>query len=233
MSTSPVQPAPVPLPQDPDLGQLRARARDLQRAVRAGDSAALTRARRWHPHPTARPAGFPLTAAQLVVAREHGFPSWARLRQHVRTVTAAAWTPCRPAPADESPADRFLRLACLTYAADRPADRAAAARLLADRPDLPATDLFVAAACADAPAVHRHLATGPAPAARTGGPYGWSPLLYQAYARHDPHISRAATLETAAALLAGGADPDDGRFWHGLPTPFTVLTGVLGHGEAG
>jgi ankyrin repeat protein len=32
-------------------------------------------------------------------------------------------------------------------------------------------------------------------------------------------------------LLEAGADPNDGRFWHGLPTPFTVLTGVLGSGE--
>jgi ankyrin repeat protein len=58
-----------------------------------------------------------------------------------------------------------------------------------------------------------------------------SPLLYQAYARHNPSIDRAATLETARLLLDAGADPNDGRFWHALPTPFTVLTGVLGCGE--
>ena len=28
-----------------------------------------------------------------------------------------------------------------------------------------------------------------------------------------------------------GGTPDDGRFWHALPTPFTVLTSVLGYGE--
>jgi hypothetical protein len=32
-------------------------------------------------------------------------------------------------------------------------------------------------------------------------------------------------------LLEAGADPNDGRFWHGMPTPFTVLTGVFGSGE--
>ena len=42
---------------------------------------------------------------------------------------------------------------------------------------------------------------------------------------------QAATLETARLLLDAGADPNDGRFWHALPTPFTVLTGVLGYGE--
>jgi ankyrin repeat protein len=65
----------------------------------------------------------------------------------------------------------------------------------------------------------------------TGGPHGWSPLLYQAYARAEVKIERAATLKTARLLLDAGADPNDGRFWHGLPTPFTVLTGVLGGGE--
>jgi len=129
------------------------------------------------------------------------------------------------------PADRFLRLACLTYSDDERADRAAAAQLLAQHPDLPGRDLFVAAACADAVQLRRHLAVRPSAATGTGGPHGWSPLLYQAYARHNPGIDRATTLETARLLLEAGADPNDGRFWHALPTPFTVLTGVLGYGE--
>jgi hypothetical protein len=44
-------------------------------------------------------------------------------------------------------------------------------------------------------------------------------------------VGRDATLATARLLLDAGADPNDGRFWHALPTPFTVLTGVLGYGE--
>ena len=107
----------------------------------------------------------------------------------------------------------------------------AAAQLLAEHPELPRHNLFVAAACADAAEVRRHLAGRQATASVTGGPHGWSPLLYQAYARHDPDVGLAATLETARLLLDAGADPNDGRFWHALPTPFTVLTGVLGYGE--
>lgn len=222
--------ATAALPQDPDLDQLRSQARELQRAVRRREPAALARVSRWHPDPP--PADrFQLTAAQLVLARQHGFTSWARLRHYVQIVTARAWTPGRPAPDDESLADRFLRLACLTYCDDQPADRAAAAQLLAEHPELPGHNLFAAAACADVAAVRRHLADGPAGARVTGGPHGWSPLLYQAYARHDPGVGRPATLETARLLLDAGADPDDGRFWHALPTPFTVLTGVLGYGE--
>ena len=222
--------ATASLPQDPDLNQLRNQARELQRAVRAGNETARARVARWHPEPPA-PDGFQLTAAQLVLAREHGFVSWTRLRRYVQIVTARSWTPGRPAAAGEAAADRFLRLACLTYSDDERADRAAAAQLLAQHPDLPGRDLFVAAACADVVQLRRHLAARPSAATGTGGPHGWSPLLYQAYARHHPGIDRAATLQTARLLLEAGADPNDGRFWHALPTPFTVLTGVLGYGE--
>jgi ankyrin repeat protein len=222
--------ATAALPQDPDLSQLRNQAREFQRAVRSGEPTALARMSSWHPEPPDAER-FPLTAAQLVVAREHGFASWARLHRYVEIVTARAWTPGKPAPNDESSADRFLRLACLTYSDDEPADRAAAAQLLAEHPELPENDLFVASACADVASLHRHLARREVHADATGGPHGWSPLLYQAYARHDPGVERAATLETARLLLGAGADPNDGRFWHGLPTPFTVLTGVLGYGE--
>ena len=34
-------------------------------------------------------------------------------------------------------------------------------------------------------------------------------------------------------LLDAGADPDEGYLWNGLPTPFTLLTGVFGEGEGG
>ncbi len=184
---------------------------------------------RWHPGPPA-PGGFPLTAAQLVLAREHGFASWARMRRYVEIVTARAW-PSQPAQHNEPLADRFLRLACLTGSDDEAADAAAAAEILAGHPGLPTHNLFVAAACAEVAEVRRLLARGAGKANVTGGPHGWSPLLYQAYARHNPDVELRATLETAQVLLGQGADANDGRFWHALPTPFTVLTGVLGFGE--
>jgi hypothetical protein len=53
-------------PERPDAGQLRRMAKELRAAARAGDPAAVS-----------------LSAAQLVVAREHGFASWPRLMEHL------------------------------------------------------------------------------------------------------------------------------------------------------
>jgi hypothetical protein len=77
------------LPSEPSLQQLRHQARDLQRAVRRGDQDALAEVA--GRHPDGRPDGaaaaaFPLSAAQLVVARRYDFPSWVRLRRYVEIV---------------------------------------------------------------------------------------------------------------------------------------------------
>ena len=73
------------LPRAPSLEQLRKQAKDLARAHRAGDPAAVARVREQHPRP-ADP--LKLSDAQLVIAREHGFPSWPRLRAYVERVAA-------------------------------------------------------------------------------------------------------------------------------------------------
>lgn len=73
------------LPASPSLEQLRKQAKELARAHRAGDSGAVARVKAQHP----RPAGpLKLSEAQLVIAREHGFPSWPRLRAYVDRVAA-------------------------------------------------------------------------------------------------------------------------------------------------
>ena len=68
------------LPEHPDAGQLRRLAKELRTAARAGDPGAVQRLRR---HADDDPATVSLSAAQLVVAREHGFASWPRLMEHL------------------------------------------------------------------------------------------------------------------------------------------------------
>jgi hypothetical protein len=66
------------LPERPDLGQLRRRAKELRDAAQRGDAAALERLARHHP--SARRGAVSLADAQLVIARELGFASWPRLK---------------------------------------------------------------------------------------------------------------------------------------------------------
>jgi hypothetical protein len=64
------------LPGRPDLDQLRRQARELLRAAAANDEEALRRIRAVSDKQT-------LSAAQLAIAREHGFASWPKLRAEV------------------------------------------------------------------------------------------------------------------------------------------------------
>lgn len=112
------------LPQNPDLGFYRKLAKELKRALAAGDAEAAERVQKFHPkHRAARLAelsSLPLTLGdmQLVLAREHGYATWAELKVAVETAALAPRLPAR---------DRLL-------AAVRAGDIAAARELLeADR----------------------------------------------------------------------------------------------------
>ena len=218
----------VPLPDNPSLEQLRKQAKDLRDLARAGVPGALDLVAAHHPGGR-NPVG--LAGAQLVVARHYGFTSWARLKRHLEFIEHYRRVP------DEVPnptglTDEFLVLACLRYGDDAPARWERAARLLAEQPGIAQSSIHAAAAAADADrgACAAARRSG-ARRQREGGPYRWEPLLYLAYARHDPAVSEAATLGTARLLLDHGADPNAGYLWHGLIPPFTALTGALGSGE--
>ena len=61
--------------------------------------------------------------------------------------------------------------------------------------------VHVAAACAHAATLRELLAEDLSRANADGGPFGWPPLLYLAYARHDPHVSADAVRDSVTALV--------------------------------
>jgi hypothetical protein len=221
------------MPGRPHLDSFRKQARALQRAVRAGDPDAVARLARHHPG-AAPGYSFQLSVAQLVVAREYGFASWPRLARYVETVAEHGWeTRLGAAPAD-GPAAEFCRLACLTYSREDGPERWTRARqLLVQHPDLTRTNIWAAAAAARPDDVGRLLAEQPRRVAERGGPLQWRPLFYLVYSRYDPAVPVEPVLTVARQLLDAGADPNEGYLFDALPSPFTLLTGVFGHGELG
>jgi len=91
------------LPDRPDLAQLRRQARELQRAAGSGDPAAVRRIQRVS-------AEITLSAAQLALAREYGFTSWAKLKDEAerRRASAPDTAPPALAPASAEPWRDYL-----------------------------------------------------------------------------------------------------------------------------
>ncbi len=77
-----------PIPQRPDLDQLKKQAKELLRDYTAGEAAALDEVKRFF-HVD---AGHPLTLseAQLVLARAYGYASWPKLKAYVDGVNKGA-----------------------------------------------------------------------------------------------------------------------------------------------
>ncbi|NWF86170.1 MAG: ankyrin repeat domain-containing protein, partial [Bryobacteraceae bacterium] len=90
---------PKSLPPRPNLEQLKTQAKDLLKAHRAGDASARHRIRENHPRwsqaseSDLRAARFSLSDAQLVIAREHGFASWPRLKAHLHRLDSETGDP--------------------------------------------------------------------------------------------------------------------------------------------
>ena len=87
------------LPGNANLEQLRKGAKSFQGAVRAGDAGAADVVREFHPRlPDAEPGSpeldrFTRADAQLVIARQFGFPSWPKLKAHLGLVARYARSP--------------------------------------------------------------------------------------------------------------------------------------------
>src|SRR4030095_5220236 len=208
----------APLPERPNLEQLKKQAKSLLHAARDADSSALERFRLLPAFARKSvaelgAAGLALHDAQSVIAREHGFNSWNALREHVeeRSLSFAAAV------------DEFVR--CATGSA-----AARAMRLLALHPGIAHANLYTALVLGDAQHVKERLRAQPALATQSGGIQEWEPLLYVCHTcvnRERPAIAEGC-VAIAKELLDHGANPNAEYHWQWHPElPRTALWGAL------
>ena len=203
-----------PLPERPDLDQLRRQAKELRDAVRRGDAASVDRFGRHHPAALHGVAS--LASAQLVIARELGFASWPRLKAAI----------------DTGAADVDRRARAFVSAVIEGRLRQARDILRAD-PGIARRGLLAATVLGDAEAVAEMLAADPAAAVAIDTNRGWPPLLYACYSRW-PQLDPSRESGMAAVvrlLLDAGANPDtnDGS----RPRYRSALKGAVEAGNPG
>ena len=202
------------LPYRTDTRFYEDRAAGLLSVARSGLPSALELFTRWHPRLTGvepgqvRPATLGMEDARWVVARQHGFSTWAAFARHVEDLAAGR--------AGSAP---FLE----AFAAIEQGDVAALSRQLEQEPDLVrargtnGNSLLNLAAGCQALACARLLLEHGAPP-DLANDRGWTPLHQAGYGDQA---------ELAALLLACGADPR--RSAHGEGGTPLVQTLFWGH----
>ncbi len=140
------------LPARPNLDQLRHQARDLLSAARSGDAASIQRIQAVSDRLT-------LAAAQLAMAREYGFSSWARLKAVVEALTTDF----------AEKVQAFVEASIRDYT-----DRAA--RMLAANPEIAGYSFATAVVLGDADHVRAEIVRDPDLATRPDARSGWTPL---------------------------------------------------------
>ncbi|MBC8140358.1 MAG: hypothetical protein H7Y38_02825 [Armatimonadetes bacterium] len=199
------------LPERAHLSHLKAQAKDLLAAYQTGNADAVTRVRAYF----ATSVPVRLSGAQLVIAREYGFASWAKLKAHIVLCTSER--------SQEADADR---LAALTTNGDADAVLAR----LSEAPELATATFSAACATGSRDAMAGFVAADPRLVRAATGDKGWEPLLYVCYscllkdAAYRPRL-----VETARYLLDNGADPNAhwlNANWNDAPEP--CLYGATG-----
>ena len=169
------------LPERPDLGQLKKQAKDLLNDIRAGTADALARV------PENDRATFALADAQRVLAREYGFPSWAKLKLHVETREIGLAT---------------ARLVAAAANGNAPAMQT----ILKERPELARQTVSATAVLGDVEGLRQWVARNPEYAKAKGGACETEALGYVCLGRLGG--DEAARVACADLLLAHGANPN-------------------------
>ncbi|HVU16207.1 MAG TPA: hypothetical protein VHD32_04750 [Candidatus Didemnitutus sp.] len=189
------------LPERPDLDQLRKQAKELQKAFRAGEPEAIARVG------DVKGAKLSLLDAQRTLAREYGFPSWAKLKLHIEALETG------------------LATARLVVAATH-GDQATLSALLADRPKLARQTVSACAVLGDVEGLRAWVAKNSEFARASGGLCDAGALTYVCLGRLGG--DETARVACADLLLSHGADPNatwkatdgyDGR----LPTLYAAV----------
>jgi ankyrin repeat protein len=189
------------LPARANLEQYKKQAKELLRAWRGGERDALVRVEQH----AARESAASLTNAQLVIAREHGFPSWQKFAAEIERLRVA-----RVVEEMIDPVAAFLIAAVVptdgSGHAEGTLDEADA--ILKKFPKAATANVYTAAVLGDEAAVRRSLAADSGLATAKGGHHGWDALTYLCFSRYlrlDEERS-AGFVKTARALLEAGAD---------------------------
>jgi ankyrin repeat protein len=180
-----------PIPARPNLEFDRKQAKTLLADLQAAVPEASERLTARHPRGAITPGEVKLSDAQLVIAREYGFPSWPQWKAFVETRGLER----------RRQAEIALKASCSS-------DLARARTLLNADPDLAREDAYIACATGEVDTVRAALAADTAWADRPGGVNGWRPLHYACFSRWlrvDP-ARTAGIIEIAKLLLAAGAD---------------------------
>jgi ankyrin repeat protein len=198
------------IPDRPNLEQYKKQAKELTRDCAQRMPAALDRIRRHHPRlrnqqelPT-----ITLADAQLVLAREHGFPSWTQFAAHLENLRIIRSLEDLP-----NPVNTFIEVAVVPRHGWHASGTLEHAELILARyPHVATANIYTAAILADEATVRKFLTQDPTLATATGGPHQWDALTYLAFSRYlrlDKSRSDAF-VPTARALLDAGASANTG-----------------------
>ena len=222
------------LPDFPNLEQYRKQAKEFLRDVRASRPGAEARIRKHHPRfrsfDSEASRRLSLADAQLVLAREHGYSSWAEFARHIETLRII-----RSIEEVGDPHNTFLELACVDRHGWHATGSLEHAEMLRARYSAVATaSIFASAVLADELAVSDWLRRDPSLATAKGGPHGWDALTYLCFSRYlrlqkERSVSFIAC---ARALLEAGADANTGWVEQiddpPRPVPETAIYGAAG-----